>query len=79
MACSTKRLGIHEYLAGEYSIADVATWPWISRYEFQTMDLNQFPNVKRWYTAIAARPAVIRGYDVTPSDQPDTATVTGMS
>ena len=65
-----KRLETHEYLAGEYSIADVATWPWISRFEFQTMDLNAFPNVKRWYSAIAVRPAVIKGYDVPTATNP---------
>lgn len=59
-----KRLADHEFLAGEYSVADIATWPWISRFEWQTIDLNEFPNVKRWYTEIAARPAVQRGYDV---------------
>ena len=42
-----KRLGTHEYMAGDYSIADIATWPWISRFEYQTMDLKEFPNVKR--------------------------------
>lgn len=59
-----KRLAEAEYLAGEYSIADIATWPWISRYEWQRVDLAEFPHVKRWYLAIAARPAVQRGYDV---------------
>lgn len=59
-----KRLVDHEFLAGEYSVADIATWPWISRFEWQTIDLNEFPNVKRWYTDIANRPAVQRGYDV---------------
>ncbi len=59
-----KRLADHEFLAGEYSVADIATWPWISRFEWQTIDLNAFPNVKRWYTDIASRPAVQRGYDV---------------
>lgn len=59
-----KRLTANEYLAGEYSIADIATWPWISRFEWQTIDLNEFPHVKRWYLVIAARPAVQRGYDV---------------
>ena len=59
-----------EYMAGEYSIADIATWPWISRFEWQTMDLNRFPNVLRWYKAIAARPAVQKGYQV-PVPQPD--------
>ncbi len=59
-----KRLADHEFLAGEYSVADIATWPWISRFEWQTIDLDDFPNVKRWYTDIANRPAVQRGYDV---------------
>ncbi len=59
-----KRLKDHEFLAGDYSIADIATWPWVSRYDFQTIDLNEFPNVKRWYLAIAKRPATERGYHV---------------
>ena len=59
-----KRLAEDEYIVGEYSIADIATWPWISRFEWQTIDLNDYPNVKRWYLAIAARRAVQRGYDV---------------
>ena len=60
-----KRLGEVAYLGGsDYTIADIATWPWISRYEWQTMDLNDYPNLKRWYVEIAGRPAVQRGYDV---------------
>jgi len=59
-----KRLGEHEYLADEYSIADIATWPWISRFEWQQIDLNAYPHLKRWYVAIAERPAVERGYHV---------------
>ena len=59
-----QRLGEAEYLAGEYSIADIATWPWISRFEWQQISLNEYPNVKRWYAEIAARPAVQKGYDV---------------
>jgi len=59
-----RRLAEHAYLADEYSIADMATWPWISRFDWQTMDLNDFPHVKRWYLAIAERPAVQRGFDV---------------
>lgn len=58
------RLAEHEFLAGSYSIADMATWPWISRYEWQEMDLAAYPNLLRWYLAIADRPAVQRGYDV---------------
>ena len=59
-----KQLKDNEYMAGDYSVADIATWPWISRYDWQTIDLNQFPNVKRWYGAIANRPAVQKGYQV---------------
>jgi GSH-dependent disulfide-bond oxidoreductase len=62
-----KRLGEVAHLAGDdYSIADVATWPWVSRFDWHGLDdgLNDFPNVKRWYNEIAARPAVQRGYDV---------------
>jgi GST-like protein len=59
-----KKLGESEFLAGEYSIADIATWPWVSRFEWQTINLSEYPNVKRWYLAMAKRPAVQRGYDV---------------
>jgi len=59
-----RRLGSQPYLAGSYSIADIATWPWISRFEWQQMDLNEYPHLKRWYLDIADRPAVQRGYDV---------------
>jgi GST-like protein len=62
-----RRLGEVEYLAGpDYSIADVASWPWVSRFDWHGLEhgLNGYPNVKRWYQAIAARPAVQRGYDV---------------
>ena len=59
-----QRLGDAEYLAGEYSIADMATWPWISRFEWQQISLTEYPNVKRWYTQIADRAAVHKGYDV---------------
>ena len=59
-----QRLAANEYLAGEYSIADMATWPWISRYEWHPIDWSDYPHLKRWYLEIAARPAVQRGYDV---------------
>jgi len=59
-----RRLADHEFMVDDYSIADIATWPWISRYDWQTIDLNAYPNVKRWYVAIANRPAVQKGYDV---------------
>lgn len=59
-----KRLQGREYLVDEYSIADMATWPWISRYEWQGIDWSPFPDLKRWYIEIAGREAVQRGYDV---------------
>ena len=62
-----RRLADREFVADDYSIADIAIWPWISRFEWQTVDMNQYPNVKRWYLAIAARPAVQKGYKV-PKD-----------
>lgn len=58
------QLADHEYLSGSYSIADMATWPWISRYEWQGINWADYPNLKRWYLAIADRPAVQAGYDV---------------
>lgn len=50
--------------AGKYGIADMATFPWIARHEWHQVDLAEFPNVKRWYDAIGARPAVVRGMAV---------------
>ena len=58
------RLAKEEFLSGSYSIADMATWPWISRYEWQQIDLTNFPNLCRWYQQIAEREAVQRGYHV---------------
>ncbi|HZY22769.1 MAG: glutathione S-transferase family protein [Microvirga sp.] len=59
-----KRLAEAEHLAGEYSIADVASYPWVARHEWHQIELGDFPNVKRWYDAIGARPAVQRGMKV---------------
>jgi GST-like protein len=58
------RLGQSEFMAGDYSIADMATFPWAARHQWQRVDLNSFPNVRRWYLNIAARPMVLKGYDV---------------
>ncbi len=59
-----KRAGEAPYLAGEYSIADMATYPWLRTHNWQGQDLNDFPNLKRWYDSIEARPAVQRGLAV---------------
>jgi GST-like protein len=59
-----KQLGEKEFLAGEYSIADIATYPWVWRHDIHQVKLEDFPNVKHWYDGIAARPAVKRGMEV---------------
>jgi len=59
-----QRLAAHEYLADEYSIADIATYPWVARYEWHKTNLADFPHVKRWFDALSARPAVQRGMKV---------------
>ena len=58
------RLEDREYLADEYSIADIATYPWAARHEWHKTRLEDFPHVKRWFDAISARPAVERGMKV---------------
>ena len=57
-----RRLGDAEYLAGVYSIADIACWPWIVSHERQGQDLDEFRNVKRWFEAVRERPGVMRGF-----------------
>jgi GSH-dependent disulfide-bond oxidoreductase len=59
-----RRLAEVEYLAGEYSIADIATFPWIRPHRWQGQELDGFPNLKRWYDSIKARPAVQEGLAV---------------
>ena len=59
-----KRLSEAAFLAEEYSIADIATYPWVARHEWHRVDLATFPAVKRWYDTIGARPAVARGMAV---------------
>ena len=55
------RLGEADYLAGEYSVADIATYPWVARHEWHDVALTDYPNVARWYASIGERPAVQRG------------------
>jgi GSH-dependent disulfide-bond oxidoreductase len=59
-----KRLSEAEYLADEYSVADIATYPWIARHEWHKVDLKDFPAVKRWFDALGQRPAVQKGMAV---------------
>ena len=59
-----ERLGQSKYLAGKnYSIADIATWPWIARHEWHDIGLKNYKNLTRWYLEIADREAVIKGYN----------------
>ena len=59
-----ERLEQSKYLAGEnYSIADIATWPWIARHEWHDIGLKNYKNLKRWYLEISDREAVIKGYN----------------
>ncbi|MBH8565492.1 glutathione S-transferase N-terminal domain-containing protein [Nostoc sp. CENA67] len=58
-----KRLADREFVAGDYSIADIAAYPWIVPYERQSQKLEDFPNLKRWFETIKARPATIRAYE----------------
>jgi GST-like protein len=62
-AVLNKRLADREFVAGDYSIADIAAYPWIVPHESQSQNLDDFPNLKRWFEAIKTRPAVIRAYE----------------
>lgn len=71
-----KRLENREFVAGnQLSVADIAIWPWASRFEYQQIQFGDYPNVRRWYIALAARPAFQRGYqqprDTGPVPLPD--------
>ena len=59
-----ERLSSREYIVDEYSIADISIWPWIARFERHQINLNEYPNVLRWYLEISNRTAVIKGYNV---------------
>ena len=65
-----KKLEQNQYIAGtSYSIADISIWPWAARFDWQEIDLNEFPNVTRWYKEMANRPAVQKGWLVPQNDQ----------
>ena len=62
--CIRDSLSINEYLANEYSIADIATFPWIARHPIHDIGLKNHKNLLRWYDQISHRPAVLKGYDL---------------
>ena len=59
-----ERLSSRQYIVDEYSIADISIWPWIARFERHQINLDEYPNVLRWYLEISNRAAVIKGYNV---------------
>ena len=65
------RLGEHEYLADEYSIADIATWPWVRIHAWAGVEIDDLPHLSRWCEAIAGRPACERGVAVPGTIDPD--------
>ena len=60
-------LAQHEYLAGDYSIADIANWAWVRTYKWSGVKVDDMPHLKRWMDAIRARPAVLKGIEMPPS------------
>ncbi len=64
-----QRLSASEYLAGGYSIADVATWPWVQTHEWIDVAIDGFPHLGRWLRVVGARPAVLRGISKPPATQ----------
>jgi GST-like protein len=67
------RLADREYVAGDYSIADMAIYPWIVPYERQSQNLEDFPHLKRWFEAIRCRPATMRAYEIAKTVNPTNA------
>ena len=59
-----RQLADHEYVAGDYSIADIALWPWVSGYDYSGMSIEGFDSLQRWLTRVGSRPAVQAGRDV---------------
>ena len=66
-----KRLADRDYLGGDYSIADMACYPWVVPWERQGQNIADFPHLKRWLEAIKARPAVVRAYEWSPKINPN--------
>ena len=59
-----KRLTDREFITDDYSIADIASYPWVFKHPFLQMGLEDFPNVNRWFQSIAQRPAIVRAYEI---------------
>ena len=59
-----KKLLNKDYIAGNYSIADISIWPWVARFERHQINIKDYPNILRWYILISKRPSVVRGYNI---------------
>jgi len=69
------RLADHAFLAGDYSIADIACWPWVMQHDWAGVAIDDLPHLRRWLEEIGGRPAVMRGFDVpAPQAEPDIET-----
>jgi GST-like protein len=66
-----RRLGEAEYLAGDYSIADLATWPWVTLHGWAGVETDDLPNLTRWIQAVGERPAAVKGRAIPEVPQPD--------
>ena len=64
-----RQLANREFLAGSYSVADIAIFPWVARWPWHSVDWSRYPDLARWYKTIVGRDAVQRGYNVPASDQ----------
>jgi len=65
-----RRLREAEFLAGDYSIADIANWSWVKSHDWAGVSIEGLPNLQRWLTAIAERPAIVRGRDIPKREEP---------
>lgn len=74
-----RALAEHEFLAGDYSIADIACWPWVSRYERYDFNLGDWPNLNRWSDVIGARPAIERALEAGRKVRKDTKKLSGAA
>ena len=68
-AILNKRLGEREHICGDYSVVDMACWPWVLTYKSQQIDLADYPNIRRWYDALKERPGLRRGYALGKEDK----------
>ena len=73
------QLKANEYIVGEYSIADIATWPWAKIHEWSGVDISELVNLQRWLALIAQRPAASKGIDLPPRGEPEKIVTSGQS